>query len=95
VIAAAFDEAEARDPGHLRAWAVLADGAEHQLSLTRAEAARRGVAVPIVIDIIHVIEYIRGAARSFREAGDPAADDWVAARALLCWPATATGPRRR
>jgi hypothetical protein len=33
VIAAAFDEAEARDPGHLRTWVVLVDGAEHQLDL--------------------------------------------------------------
>ena len=43
MIAAAFDEAEARDPGHLRTWVVLVDGAEHQLDLIRAEAARRGV----------------------------------------------------
>jgi hypothetical protein len=39
VIAAAFGEAEARDPGHLRTRVVLADGAEHQLDLIRAEAA--------------------------------------------------------
>jgi hypothetical protein len=38
VIAAAFDEAEARDPGHRRTWVVLVDGAEHQLGLIRAEA---------------------------------------------------------
>jgi hypothetical protein len=31
MIAAAFDEAEARDPAHLRTWVVLVDGAEHQL----------------------------------------------------------------
>jgi hypothetical protein len=30
VIAAAFDEAGARDPQHLRTWVVLVDGAEHQ-----------------------------------------------------------------
>ena len=54
VIAAAFDEAEARDPGHRRTWVVLVDGAEHQLDLVRAEAARRGVAIHVVIDIIHV-----------------------------------------
>jgi hypothetical protein len=54
VIAAAFDEAEARDPGHLRTWVVLVDGAEHQLDLIRAEAARRAVTIHVVIDIIHV-----------------------------------------
>jgi len=82
MIAAMFDEAEARDPGHLRTWVVLVDGAEHQLALIRAEAARRGVTVHIVVDIIHVLEYLWGAAWSFHPAGDPAAEDWVAARAL-------------
>jgi hypothetical protein len=82
MIAAAFDEAEARDPAHQRTWAVLVDGAEHQLSLIRAEAARRGVTVHIVIDLIHVLEYIWKAAWCLHPAGDPAAEDWVAAKAL-------------
>jgi hypothetical protein len=82
MIAAAFDEAEARDPLHQRTWVVLVDGAEHQLGLIRAEAARRGVTIHVIIDIIHVLEYIWGAAWSLHEAGDPAAEDWVAARAL-------------
>jgi hypothetical protein len=82
VIAAAFDEAETRDPGHRRTWVVLVDGAEHQLSLIRAEAARRGVTIHVIIDIIHLLEYLWGAAWSFHEAGDPAAEDWVAVKAL-------------
>jgi hypothetical protein len=82
VIAAAFDEAEARDPGHLRTWVVLVDGAEHQLNLICAEAARRGVTIHVIIDIIHVLDYVWGATWSFHEAGDPAAEDWVAVKAL-------------
>ena len=82
MIAAAFDEAEARDPGHLRTWVVLVDGAEHQLDLIRAEAARRGVTIHVIIDIIHVLEYLWGAAWSLHAAGDPAAEDWVAVKAL-------------
>jgi hypothetical protein len=82
VIAAAFDEAEARDPGHLRTWVVLVDGAEHQMDLIRAEAARRAVAIRIVIDLIHVLEYTWKAAWSLHDAGDPAAEDWVAVKAL-------------
>ena len=82
VIAAMFDEAEARDPGHQRTWVVLVDGAEHQLDLIRAEAARRAVTIHIVIDLIHLMEYIWGAAWSLHEAGDPAAEDWVAVKAL-------------
>ena len=82
MITAMFDEAEARDPGHQRTWIVLVDGAEHQLDLIRAGAARRGVTIHIIIDIIHVLEYLWGAAWSFHDAGDPAAEDWVAVKAL-------------
>jgi hypothetical protein len=82
MIAAMFDEAEARDPGRQRTWVVLVDGADHQLGLIRAEAARRGVTVHVVIDLIHVLEYIWGATWTFRKAGDSAAEDWVAAKAL-------------
>ena len=82
VIAAAFSQAEARDPRHQRTWVVLADGAGHQLDLIRAEAQRRGVTIHIVIDLIHVLEYIWKAAWSLHPAGDPAAEDWVAVKAL-------------
>ena len=82
VIAAAFGQAEARDPAHQRTWVVLVDGAEHQLDLIRAEAARRGITIHIVIDLIHVLEYIWKAAWSLHPAGDPAAEDWVAVKAL-------------
>jgi hypothetical protein len=82
VIAAAFGQAEARDPARRRTWVVLVDGAEHQLDLVRAEAARRGVAISIVIDVVHVLEYLWKAAWSLHPAGDPAAEDWVAVKAL-------------
>lgn len=76
-----FDQAEARDPDHRRTWVVLVDGARHQLDLIRAEAARRGVTLTIVVDIIHVLEYLWGAAWSLHESGDPAAEAWVAGHA--------------
>jgi hypothetical protein len=82
VIAAAFGQAEARDPARRRTWVVLVDGAEHQLGLIRAEAARRGITISILIDLIHVLEYIWKAAWSLHTAGDPAAEDWVAVKAL-------------
>ncbi|MFE7115578.1 hypothetical protein ACFU99_09165 [Streptomyces sp. NPDC057654] len=75
VIAAAFDQAAARDPGHLRDWIVLVDGARHQLDLIQAEAARRGHAVHIVLDIVHVLEKLWAASRCFHTATDPDAED--------------------
>ena len=82
MIAAAFSQAEARDPRHQRTWVILVDGAEHQLGLIRAEAARRGVTIHILIDLVHVLEYLWKAAWSLHPAADPAAEDWVAVKAL-------------
>ncbi|QIS23408.1 hypothetical protein [Nocardia terpenica] len=56
VIAAAFDHADARDPGHQRDWVVLVDGDPRQIDLVRAEAIRRRVTVHIVLDVVHVLE---------------------------------------
>ena len=82
VIAAAFDEAERRDPGHERPWVALVDGAKHQIDVIRAEARRRGVEVTIVCDFIHVLEYLWGAAWCFFDEGDPAVEAWVAEKGL-------------
>ncbi len=99
VIAAAFDEAERRDPGHSREWAVLIDGNNTQIEAVTAEAARRGVTVTIVIDFIHVLEYTWKAAWSFFDKGERAAEEWVAdqARKILHGKArqVAAGIRRR
>ena len=78
VIAAAFDEAERRDPAHQRERAVLIDGNNTQIEAVTAGAARRGVKITIVIDFIHVAEYAWKAAWSFSGKGEPAAEEWVA-----------------
>jgi hypothetical protein len=82
VIAAAFGQAEARDPARQRTWVILAGGAGHQLGLIRAEAARRGITISILIDLVHVLEYRWKAAWSLHTAADPAAEDRVAVKAL-------------
>ena len=81
VIASAFDEAERRDPQHKREWTVLIDGNNTQIEAVTAEAARRGVTITIIIDFIHVLEYLWKAAWSFFDKGEPAAEEWVAAQA--------------
>jgi hypothetical protein len=99
VIAAAFDEAERRDPQHKREWVVLVDGNRTQIEAVTAEAAARGVTVTIVCDFIHVLEYLWKAAWSFFDKGEPAAEEWVAdqARKVLHGKArqVAAGIRRR
>jgi len=81
-IAMLFDEAERRDHGHARPWIALADGANHQIDVITAEAAARDVKLTILIDFIHVIEYLWKAAWCFHPARDPAAEDWVTAQGL-------------
>jgi hypothetical protein len=62
VVARVFDEAERRDPEHKRRWVALVDGNNHQIERINAEAENRKVKVTIVVDLIHVMEYIWGAA---------------------------------
>lgn len=85
VVAAGFDEAERRDPHHLRTWIVLVDGNNTQIDAVKAEAKRRGAAIHILIDFVHVLEYLWQAGWSFFDTGDPDAEEWVVeqARAVL------------
>ncbi|HZD69721.1 MAG TPA: ISKra4 family transposase [Actinomycetes bacterium] len=82
VITQVFDQATQRDPTHRRTWIVLVDGARHQLDQVRAEARRRGVRIHVLVDLIHVLEYIWRAAWCFYQDADPAAESWVATHAV-------------
>jgi len=82
VIAEAFREAERRDPHHARTGVALVDGNNHQINRITAEAKRRGITVTIVVDLIHVPGYLWDAAWCFYPQGDPAAEQWVAEKAL-------------
>lgn len=82
VIADMFNEADRRDPGHRRAWVALVDGNNHQIDQIKTEARRRKLKIPIVVDLIHVLEYLWDAAWCFYKEGDPAAEQWVQDKAL-------------
>lgn len=58
------------------------DGNAHQIQRIHAEADRRGIPVPIVIDFVHVVEYLWKAVWCFYPEADPAAETWVAGHAL-------------
>lgn len=81
VIAAMFDEAERRDPAHERTWVALVDGNRQQIDTIREQATARGVTVTIVIDFVHVLEYLWKAAWTLFYPGDRDAETWVADRA--------------
>ena len=76
VVAEAMLEAERHDPERTKRWVVLVDGAETQLDLVETGAAAYGVEVTVVLDIIHVVEYVWKAAHVFHPEGSPE---------LACW----------
>jgi hypothetical protein len=81
VIAEMFNEADRRDPEHKLTWVALVDGNNHQIDRIRKEARKRNVKVPIVVDFIHVLEYLWSACWCFFAEGDPAAERWVSDKA--------------
>ena len=83
VIEKAFREASLRDPERKRRWVVLVDGQEGQLSLVEKVAARLSIAITIVLDIIHVLEYLWRAAYCFHADGSREAEEWVQKRLLM------------
>jgi len=77
VIKRTFDEAERRDPKHRRTWVALVDGANHQIERIKFEARKREVKVTIVVDVVHVLQYLWNAAGCLHPTNDQAAAQWV------------------
>ena len=71
VVGRVFDEADRRDPTTRATWVALVDGNNHQIDRIQAEATQRGIEVTIVVDFIHVLEYLWRAAWSFRRRATP------------------------
>jgi hypothetical protein len=75
VIKHVFGEADRRDPKHRRTWVALVDGNNHQIQRIKSEAKARDVRVTIVVDFIHVLEYLWTAAGCLFPNLNPA--NWV------------------
>ena len=90
VIAAMFDQAHRADPGGIGPWVVLVDGNNHQIETIRAQARSRDRPVTIIVDFVHVLEYIWKAAWCLFGEADPAAQAWVAAHATTILSGRAT-----
>ncbi|HEX9667452.1 MAG TPA: ISKra4 family transposase [Thermodesulfobacteriota bacterium] len=77
-----FEEALSRDPEKRREWVMLIDGHNDQLKNIRSSMKRYNVAVLLILDFIHVLEYLWKAAYCFYKAGSDSAEEWVGYRAL-------------
>lgn len=82
VIGDAFEEATRRDPQHQKKWCALVDGNPLQLGLLECAAEEYKVDLSIVLDVIHVTQYLWKAAWALHAERDPAAEQWVDARLL-------------
>ncbi len=82
VIEEAFDEALKRDPQQKRQWVIVVDGHPHQLQMIEKIASKKQVKVSIVMDFIHVLEYLWKAAHCLHDKDDENIEKWVEEQAL-------------
>ena len=82
VIAEAFEEAHLRDRGGTKKWVVLVDGERNQLRYIDEQAKALGVTPTVIVDVVHVLEYLWKAAYVFNKEGTPQAEKWVFDRLL-------------
>ena len=82
VIEQAFEEANRRDPEHKKSWVALVDGDPNQLRLLHRIQRRHGVELTVVLDLIHVVEYLWKAASVFCAEASRELEDWVSRRLL-------------
>jgi hypothetical protein len=82
VIGSAFDEALHRDPNKEKQWVALVDGNKTQLELLNHFARQHSIHLTIILDIIHVIEYLWKAAFAFHSDTSKEAENWVNERLL-------------
>lgn len=77
VIADAFDEAYRRDPNYGKHWIALVDGNNTQINILKRMAKEKGVVLTIIVDVIHVTEYLWKAGRVFHPKSGPELESWV------------------
>jgi hypothetical protein len=77
VIKSMFDEASQRDPKQCRSWVILVDGQKAQLEQIKKEVTKRKRKATIILDIVHVIEYLWKAAHEFFKEGTKECEEWV------------------
>lgn len=83
VIEEAFCEAERIDPEHRLSWVALVDGNRDQLRLLQQTARRHRAKVTILLDVVHVLEYLWKAAYCFCPEASRDAEAWVTDRLRL------------
>ncbi len=71
VVEQMFEEAKKRDPARNKHWVALVDGNPSQLALIKRAAKQHDVELTIVLDLMHVLEYVWKAGFALHGEGDP------------------------
>lgn len=72
-----FLEAQSRDPQHVREWVVVVDGNEQQIRLVQEAAKAADVSITVILDVIHVLEYVWAAGLALHPDDRPGTERWV------------------
>ncbi len=85
VTEAMVQEAMRRDPNRERPWAMLVDGNKDQIRVIKRVFKRHAIQAALILDFIHVLEYLWRAAWCFFDSSDKElakeAEQWVLAKA--------------
>jgi hypothetical protein len=76
----AFQEGMDRDPRRQKTWAAVVDGNDTQLRLLKKLANKHNIELTIVLDIIHVLDYLWKAGRAFHAEASQELEHWVLER---------------
>lgn len=82
VIEEALLEAGNRDPAKEKTWVALVDGNKHQLNILENLDKEQSLNLIIIMDIVHVIEYLWAAGRAFCQGDTLELELWVQKRLL-------------
>ena len=82
VIGDALEESRHRDPEGKKTWVALVDGNKSQIRYLRHQAQKNRIDLTIVVDVIHVIEYLWKAGRAFYPKSGTELEQWVRHRIL-------------
>ena len=82
VVEEVFADASHRDPERTKTWVAVVDGNKTQLRLLEQQARQRGLDLTIVLDIIHVTEYLWKAGAVLNPAASVELEAWVQHRLL-------------
>ena len=82
VLGEAFAEGLRRDPKREKTWVGLVDGNATQLKLLEKFARRHRIELTIVLDVMHVAEYLWSASTAFNDEASRRRELWVGERLL-------------